>query len=273
MDDIYIHGSEDEEQDRLALMNEIINVACLEQLRLGDERSVLDVGCGTGQFTRAVARTLSSGATITGVDNDPRQLSTAQALAQADGEAGLVEFEFGVAGQLAHAPARRDCFDLVHCRFLLEHLRDPDAAVGDMVRTLRPGGRIVVADDDHALMRIWPEPAGLAQAWQAYYQTYHDHGHDPFIGRRLVQLLQANGARPVRNTTVFYGACAGQRHFDAVVVNLLEVLRGATEAVVASGRMNAADYAEAIRQGSVFAQRADAAIWYGICWAEGTRPA
>lgn len=273
MGDTYIHGSSDDEQRRLALMNQLINRACLAELRLADERAVLDVGCGTGQFTRLIARSLPPGARVIGVEKDPRQLHAARALAAARGETGRVSFEFGEAGDLATAPVRQDCFDLVHCRFLLEHLQEPQAAVNDMVRTLKIGGRIVLADDDHATLRFWPEPEGLAAAWRAYYERYTDHGNDPFVGRRLVELLHAGGASPLRNATVFYGACAGQKHFEAVVANLLEVLRGARDDVVASGRMSANDYDAAIRSGCAFSARPDAAIWYGICLAEGQRRA
>lgn len=271
MNDQYIHGTDDDEQQRLALMNEIINPACLAELALDAESAVLDVGCGTGQFTRLVARNLGPGAVVVGVENDSRQLKTARALAELEQESHLVRFEFGEAGKLAQAPPGRDKYDLVHCRFLLEHLRDPGAAVADMIRSLRIGGRVVLADDDHAGLRLWPEPPGLAAAWKAYFNSYLDHGNDPLIGRRLVQLLHDSGARPVRNTQLFFGSCAGHRNFDAVIVNLLEVMRGAKDSVVAGGRMTAADYDAGIHEGYAFAQRADAAIWYAICWAEGVR--
>jgi hypothetical protein len=84
-------------------------------------------------------------------------------------------------------------------------------------RAVRPGGRIILADDDYDLLRLWPEPAGFSQVWRAYQRTYDRHA---IVGRRLVQLLHQASAKPCRNTWVFFGSCAGQENFDAYVSNL-----------------------------------------------------
>ena len=54
----YIHGSSPKEQRRLAGLNELLNQACLSELALKGKESVLDIGRGLGQFTRAIARSV-----------------------------------------------------------------------------------------------------------------------------------------------------------------------------------------------------------------------
>ena len=95
---------------------------------------------------------------------------------------------------------------------------------GPMVRAVRPGGRIILEDDDHEVLRLWPEPPGFAPLWQAYMRTYDRHGNDPIVGRRLVEWLHQARRAPRRNTWIFFGSCAGHADFPAFVTNLAGVV-------------------------------------------------
>ena len=94
----YLHGSHPDEQDRLARLNELLNVRCLAELALTPGSRVLDVGSGLGQLTRAMA--WQTGKTVVGVERNLEQLEEAQRLATAGGEGGLVEFRQGEAERL-----------------------------------------------------------------------------------------------------------------------------------------------------------------------------
>lgn len=276
MGEAYIHGSTDTERQRLALMNSLINARCLETLALTDEKLVLDVGAGTGLFTRVMAGRLPADARVVAVERDPEQIRAALANANVEPEKSTgrcaVEFRRGDATALPLEDGERGRFDLAHARFLLEHVTDPLAVVREMVAAVRPGGRVVLLDDDHALMRFWPEPPGLKAAWRAYWRSYRRLGTDPLVGRRLVELLHAAGARPVQAEQLFYGACAGQPSFAGVVDNLAGVMSGARETVVAAGEIAANDYDEAVAELEALKQRPDSAVWYVINWAAGLRP-
>jgi len=268
----YVHGTAPAEQARLALMNDLINQAMLGELGLRGGERVLDLGAGLGQFSRAMARAVGAGGRVLAVERDASQRARAMALAAEAGEAALVEFR---AGDAEAPPLLADevaAFDLVHARFLLEHVRDPAAVVAAMVRAARPGGRIVLADDDHDLMRTWPEVPAFQHVWRAYTRVYDRNGCDPFVGRRLVALLHAAGAIPVRTTLVFYGACQGMPAFAGTIANLVGVLQSAREAMLAGALTDAETFAHAVEELRAFAVRPDAALWYAIAWAEGRRP-
>ena len=211
--DRYIHGSAPDEQRRLSRLNELLNEGTLRELALKGGEKILDVGSGIGQLTRAMGRAAGPDGRVLGIERDPSQLDEARRQACADREEELVEFRAGDALALPLGDLEWGTFDLVHTRFVLEHVSDPLGVVRAMVRAARPGGRIVLADDDHDVLRLWPEPPGFTTVWQAYIRTYDRLGNDPFVGRRLVGLLHAAGAVQFRNHWLFFGSCAGMPTF------------------------------------------------------------
>ena len=168
----YVHGSSHEEQVRLSIMNELLNEGSLRELDLRGGERILDLGCGTGQFTRTMAKAAGAKGSVVGIERDGAQLAEARRLASEAGEEGLVDFRLGDATSLDLGADEWGSFDLVHARFVLEHVPHPESVVTNMVRAARPLGRIVLADDDHENFRPWPEPAGFATLWKAYVDSY-----------------------------------------------------------------------------------------------------
>ena len=108
----------------------------LDAARVGPGHRVLDVACGTGVVAReAIGRVGAAGA-VTGLDIDAGMLAVADAIEPAvewiEGEAGRLPFDDGD-------------FDAVVSQFGLMFFPDPVAAVREMLRCTRPGGRVVVA--------------------------------------------------------------------------------------------------------------------------------
>src|SRR5207248_381216 len=149
------------------------------------------------------ARAAGPGARVLGIERDPSQLALALRCAREEGEEALVEMRTGDALALPLRDEEWGSFDVAHARFLLEHVPNPLAVVEAMVRAVRPGGRIILEDDDHDVLRLWPEPLGVRLLWEAYMRTYDRLGNDPYAGRRLVEWLHRAGAAPVRNTWIF----------------------------------------------------------------------
>jgi ubiquinone/menaquinone biosynthesis C-methylase UbiE len=114
----------------------------LDCAALSGGEQVLDVGCGTGTLAVASARA-APGARLTGLDADPSILTRARERTAA---AGLeIGFDQGHSTALPYADAS---FDLVLSTLFFHHLPD-DAkhqTAAELVRVLRPGGRVVVGD-------------------------------------------------------------------------------------------------------------------------------
>jgi SAM-dependent methyltransferase len=100
---------------------------------------VLDVAAGTGIVSRALA---SNVARVTAVDSTEAMIEEGRRRAGAEARHN-VEFVRGSAEKLPFGDA---VFTLVVTRFSLHHFADPTPAVREMVRVLRPRGRLVVKD-------------------------------------------------------------------------------------------------------------------------------
>lgn len=267
----YIHGTDADEQRRLTMMNSIINEPALREMKLQPGQRVLDVGSGLAQFTRMMAREVGDEGCVVGIEFDEQQIEEAIRQARAAEEDGLVQLRQGDARNLPLLDDEWGSFDIVHCRFVLEHIPDPLIAVKQMVKAARSGGRIVLQDDDHDVLRMWPACDEGVALWRGYIDSYAPTGNDPFIGRKLITLLHQAGATPTRNTWLFYGACFGHEAFDALVGNLLGVLAGARDTIKATSSLTDSDIDAGLDAIRAWQQLPDAALWYAICWAEGVR--
>jgi SAM-dependent methyltransferase len=220
-----------------------------------------------------MARQVGPSGQVLGIERSHEQLDMARQLAAADGEAEQVEFREGAADSLPLAAGEWGSFDVAHARFLLEHVPDPVAVVRQMVQAVQPGGRIILEDDPHDTLRLWPEPPGFGRVWAAYQRTYDRLGNDPLVGHRLVAILVEAGAQPVRNTWPFFGACAGEPELLAgYVENLVRILEGVRGPILSLGEFDAAMLDECLDSVRQWGQRPDAAFWYAVSWAEGRRP-
>lgn len=105
---------------------------------------ILEVGSGPGQ---AVIQLAHSGAKrVVGVDLSPGMLEQAEYLRLSNGteeQAGQADFRLAPAQRL---PFQDERFDVVICRLLLHHLREPEQALREFWRVLRPGGHLLLAD-------------------------------------------------------------------------------------------------------------------------------
>jgi SAM-dependent methyltransferase len=133
---------------RYDAMAQGINEPLLAAAGIGERDRVLDIGCGTGYFTRLAARRSSRGRVL-GVDISAPMLARARAAAAEEGVAN-VSFEQGDA-QVYPFPAA--AFDLAVSRGGVMFFDDHVAAFTNIGRALRPGGRLVFAG---------PRPGGSA---------------------------------------------------------------------------------------------------------------
>lgn len=148
-------------------------------------KEVLDVGCGAGDNTRELAALVGPSGRVVGVD-----LSESM-LAEARRRGGTVEFGYG---DMHALPFPDESFDRVRVKLTRQHSPDLDAADDELVRVLRPGGRLAAFDlDFETLMVDHPDKATtrkIAQYWA-------DHHRQSWCARQMTRRFAARGLTDV----------------------------------------------------------------------------
>src|SRR5262245_1411601 len=118
----------------------VANLWELGRLALGER--VLDLGSGAGTDSLVAAQMVGEAGGVTGIDMTPEMLAKARAAAT---EMGATNVEF-VEGEVERLPFADASFDVVISNGVIDLIPDKDAVFSEIVRVLRPGGRLQIAD-------------------------------------------------------------------------------------------------------------------------------
>jgi SAM-dependent methyltransferase len=218
-------------------------------VRVGDH--VLDVGCGTGQTTRAAAAAAPLGSVL-GVDVSSSAIERARGLAAAEG-LGNVAFECGDAQ--TH-PLRRSGYDLAISRFGTMFFDEPVAAFAHIAQALRPAGRLVMLVWQTGDRNEWDvtlnRALGVSPAVPSPAFTLGD-------AHRTTQVLGAAGFVDVALTDVDEPVCYGP-HVEAAL-DWVGRFASTREAMERLGRAGVADATSRLRA-LLAAHQGDDGVWF-----------
>jgi ubiquinone/menaquinone biosynthesis C-methylase UbiE len=127
-----------------------------------DKMLAIDVACGPGTFTRPLAGHVGK---AIGVDLTPAMVEKARAEAARD---GITNIEF-VSGDIYALPFAENFADIVSCGYAFHHMTEPERALAEMTRVVRPGGRLAITDII--------VPAGCDEAFQNSVERVRDPSH------------------------------------------------------------------------------------------------
>ena len=115
-----------------------------DRLNVGAGSSVIDVGCGAGRHSFEALR---RGADVVAFDQDVEELNNVDAILAAmqdEGQAPATAKAEAVKGDALDLPYADGTFDVVIASEILEHVPEDERAIGELVRVLKPGGRLAV---------------------------------------------------------------------------------------------------------------------------------
>ena len=146
---------------------------------------VLDVGSGPGLLAAEMVAEVGANGSVTGVDPSEDMLAIARApLTDADTQLTFVS------GGATVLPFEDDSFDAATSTQVYEYVADMPAALAEVRRVLRPGGRLLILDTDWDSI-VWRSSDD--ERMRRVLHVWDEHLADPHLPRRLPELLRDSG--------------------------------------------------------------------------------
>ncbi|MEO0645770.1 MAG: class I SAM-dependent methyltransferase [Cyanobacteria bacterium J06650_10] len=166
---------------------------------------ILDVGCGSGIVTQELA-TYAYPGHVVGVDISQSLIEKGQQAYTRKNESRSASSTDNITlmqGNVYDLPFPENSFDVVHSRFIFQHLSNPIEALENIWRVLKPDGLICIIDVDKSWSGLSPEPATSVALDKAIIEKQLAQGGDPWVGRKLSYYLSAVGfSKPKTNITL-----------------------------------------------------------------------
>ena len=195
--------------DRSGRSAELVDYVALLASRLSDFRResyellelrrgtvFLDVGCGAGEVCVEIADQVGAEGRVAGIDLSAAMIEAAQTAAANAGRA--IDLRVGSAYEL---PFPDESFDAVRAERVLQHLGDPEAALREMLRVTKRGGKLLLMDPDHGQSSLAVDDPAQRRVFEAARRSLLSMIVNPHSGVRLRGMLMRAGLAGVRQLT------------------------------------------------------------------------
>jgi SAM-dependent methyltransferase len=159
--------------------------------------NVLDCGCGPGFTTFELANYLGKASRVVGIDLAEKYLRTLESRVAAEATRGSksriakIETKNGTLDAFDLGETR---FDAAYARWIFIFLKDPEAAIRNIARHLKPGALFMFQEYvDYRTMALHPSPPVFRKMVEAIIDSWAAHGGDANVAGRLPRLLERNG--------------------------------------------------------------------------------
>ena len=184
----YVHGYDHREnirlQDQASTLAELLHHDTAYPAR----SRILEPGCGVGAQTITLARN-SPDSHLISIDMSRESIAAARNKIK---EEGFRNVSFQQA-DIFKLPFKPGSFDHIFVCFVLEHLAQPDVALGCLKGLLKEGGTITVIEGDHGSTYFYPDNEAAHKAIRCQVELQKRAGGNANIGRELYPILKAAG--------------------------------------------------------------------------------
>jgi len=192
-DQEYVLGTGEDELVRLGFQHRVWSAAAFaiwERAGFGPGQTIVDVGCGPGYATLDLAQLVGTAGRVIAVDQAPGFVAHLDTRARA---LGLGHLETRVC-DVEHIDAIAAGADGAYARWVLCFVKDPDAVVAAVAKSLRPGGVFAVQDYyDYSGIQLAPPSPAFRRAIEAVDRSWRERGGDPDVGCRLPMMMAHHG--------------------------------------------------------------------------------
>ena len=188
----------------------------LREIVDGTPQRILDVACGTGDSTIAVARAAGEGSTVTGVDISEGMMALVSGKADKAGVGDRIRLRVADGEAL---PFPDGSFDRVTCAFGIRNFEHKEKGLREFLRVLVPGGKAVVLElsvpqnravrwlYDLYFLHLLPRIGGAVSGDRAAYAYLPASVHNFPSPKAFCRMMEEAGFRGVRCRTFTFGLC------------------------------------------------------------------
>lgn len=249
----YIISGGEEGKKRLDVISEILNRYTKNILEIDgrlDGKRFLDMGCGGGSIALMVAKMVGKTGYVTAIDFDKEIVELARKDA-IQHRINNVTYKTLNAYDIDY----KDVFDIAYARFLLSHLKDPLTVIRNMLKALKPKGRLIIEDVDFSGHFCIPGCKAFDSYLHYYVTAAKNNGQDANIGLSLVKLFKIANVRSVEFDVIQ----PAYNHGKGKWVAYLTMTR-IKETIIKQGLASADDIRHILEQLEEFAKNEDSII-------------
>jgi ubiquinone/menaquinone biosynthesis C-methylase UbiE len=229
----YPLGGTELEERRLikqAIDHEPRTRALLDRIGVQPGWSVVDIGCGPLGILPLLSEKVGPTGRVVGLERERHFAETARAQMARRGLRNVTVVECNALA----ARLERGSFDLVHERLVAINVSARATLLAEMLSLVRPGGVAVLQDVDNVSWICEPAHPSWDALLKAFHAVFQAQGGDPFVGRRLPQLLRGAGAEGIQVTTHVDFAMPG----DPRRTHLVSLVESVREKIVAAALLS-----------------------------------
>jgi len=182
----YVIGVGKEDEERLFLLNELFGKTSKDFLikaGLTPGMRVLEVGCGTGNMTKWIAKQIGDSGHLTAVDISQEQIQIAK---ENCSELNNVSF---ITSSLFDLQQEKS-FDLIYSRFLIMHLQNPLEGLHHLKQLLKPNGILVSEEATNSITACYPKSPVFNKYREMVMSLFQKNNIDYDIGEKLYSYFQ-----------------------------------------------------------------------------------
>lgn len=165
--------------------------ALLDRVGIPEGSSCLDLGCGTGHVSRALARRSGKDGSVHAFDRDEGALELARGEPTGPG-AAPIEFRVGGASTLQSGR-----YDILYARFALSGLKDPARAIAALAAAARPGAHVVIEETDFSASFCHPPSRAFRRFIELHGEATRQRGGNADLGPSIPTLLKRAGLEEI----------------------------------------------------------------------------
>ncbi|MBK7142148.1 MAG: methyltransferase domain-containing protein [bacterium] len=257
----YVHGTSPDEQARLAQLNALTNPKFIEFLNVRSTDMVLEIGAGLGILASQVADVAANGQVLA-VEFSPEQIARRHGC--------RLNLHF-IRGDAHHLPFEDNTFDVVYCRYVLEHMADALHVISEARRVLKPGGRFLAQENNIAVNFFYPECPRFEPVWLKLAELQEKLGADAHVGKKLFAYFRQVGFKETSISLAEEFHHAGMSSFQFWVENLARIIQASREDFIRFGILTGEEIDAGVAEAMSFSRLPDAAAYFYWNRAVGTK--